>query len=70
MSAVLLSVLEASAPACGRRVCAWCVPPRDLGPAPGLEAGKTTHGMCRECQVREFGEVAVNSIQSPEGEKP
>jgi hypothetical protein len=34
---------------CGRRVCAWCVPPRDMGPAPLLAAGRVTHGICEAC---------------------
>lgn len=40
---------ESPRPTCGRRVCAWCVPMRDLGPAPDLAAGETTHGICEEC---------------------
>ncbi len=34
---------------CGRRVCAWCVPPRDLGPDPKIAAREVTHGMCPAC---------------------
>ena len=34
---------------CGRRVCAWCVPPRDLGPDPKIAAGEVTHGLCPAC---------------------
>lgn len=47
----------ATAPQCGRRVCAWCVPPRDLGHALELPAGAVTHGMCAACRQREFGAV-------------
>lgn len=34
---------------CGRIVCAWCKPMRDLGPAWGLPKGKDTHGICPTC---------------------
>ena len=34
---------------CGRRVCAWCVPPRDMGPALSLPVGRVTHGICDAC---------------------
>jgi hypothetical protein len=44
-------------PACGRRVCAWCVPHRDLGPAPGVPAGVITHECCAECLVRERARI-------------
>lgn len=44
-------------PACGRVVCAWCVPPRDLRAAPELPAGKVTHGMCPECFAAQMAEV-------------
>jgi hypothetical protein len=47
----------ASAPACGRVVCAWCVPPRDLRPAPALPAGKVTHGICPECHAAQMAEI-------------
>ncbi len=43
-------------PACGRRVCAWCKPPREIGTAPELPAGAVTHGMCATCERREFPE--------------
>lgn len=33
----------------GRRVCAWCVPQRDIGTAHGLPVGKVTHTCCPEC---------------------
>lgn len=44
---------------CGRRVCAWCVPPRDLGPAPGVPAGSETTGICPECYARERAAMAA-----------
>lgn len=60
-----------SAPAnCGRRVCAWCVPMRDLGPAPELPAGVSTHGICEECQRREFGDAVAAKYSPKEGAKP
>ena len=34
---------------CGRRVCAWCVPPRDLGPEPKIAVGEVTHVLCPVC---------------------
>ena len=43
---------DLSAEPCGRRICAWCVPHRDLGPAPSLAAGQITHGICEECSRR------------------
>lgn len=59
MSAGQTSAAEAprqAEAACGRRVCAWCKPQRDLGPAPKLPVGAVTHGMCPECERREFPE--------------
>ncbi len=49
-----------SRPECGRRVCAWCQPQRDLGPAPGLAAGKVTHGVCPECFERQMAELNLS----------
>ena len=40
---------------CGRRVCAFCVPPRDMGPAPRLAFGDVTHGICPACALAHFG---------------
>ena len=40
---------------CGRRVCAWCKPPRDLGPAPSIPAGKVSHGICASCAAKLLG---------------
>lgn len=37
---------------CGRRVCAWCAPMRDLGPCPGIAAGQESHTVCRDCELR------------------
>jgi hypothetical protein len=45
------------AAACGRMVCAWCVPMRDIGPAPGIAAGKVSHGMCPVCLEMQMAEV-------------
>lgn len=45
-------------PACGRVVCAWCVPMRDLGPAPGIAAGLTTHAICEGCLAHELEVLA------------
>ena len=42
-------------PTCGRRVCAFCEPPRDMGPAPGLAFGDVTHGICAACAAAHFG---------------
>lgn len=39
---------------CGRYVCAWCMPQRDLGPAWKLPAGETSHGICGECRALHF----------------
>lgn len=39
---------------CGRLICAWCVPPRDLGPAPGFQPGEFTHGICPGCRTKFF----------------
>jgi hypothetical protein len=52
---------EAVAPQamCGRVVCAWCVPMRDLRPAPELPAGKITHGICPACFAAQMTEVAA-----------
>jgi len=44
-----------SAQSCGRRVCAFCVPPRDMGPAPRLAFGDVTHGICAACASAHFG---------------
>jgi hypothetical protein len=55
-----LQELLAPAPSCGRRICAWCVPMRDLGPAPELPAGQETHGMCDPCYAREMVALALN----------
>jgi hypothetical protein len=44
-----------SEPSCGRRVCAFCEPPRDMGPAPGLAFGDVTHGICAACATAHFG---------------
>lgn len=46
-------------PACGRRVCAWCTPQRDLGPAPELAVGKITHGICEQCLAAQLAEVPL-----------
>jgi hypothetical protein len=58
-------------PACGRRVCAWCTPQRDMGPAPELAPGKITHGICPDCFAVQFREVAplptVEVKQHPQG---
>ena len=60
-----------NAPAnCGRRVCAWCVPMRDLGPEPELPAGVSTHGICDACLGREIGAVGVATNSPKEGAKP
>ncbi len=45
-------------PKCGRVVCAWCKPQRDIGPAPLMPEGEITHGICQECRQREFGIAA------------
>jgi hypothetical protein len=39
---------------CGRVLCAWCVPPRDMGPAPGFQTGEFTHGICPACRTKYF----------------
>lgn len=44
---------------CGREICAWCVPPRDIGPAPGFQLGEFTHGICPACCELFFGHSAV-----------
>lgn len=36
---------------CGRVVCAWCKPNRDMGPAHGLKRGQITHGICPKCSA-------------------
>lgn len=41
--------IPGSASNCGRRVCSWCVPNRDLGPCPGIPAGQISHTMCDQC---------------------
>lgn len=45
-------------PKCGRVVCAWCKPQRDIGPALLMPAGEITHGICPECMKRELGIAA------------
>ena len=57
MSAEIVVRSSEIAPECGRRVCAHCVPMRDMGPAPGLPAGAVTHGICAACLERDFGDV-------------
>ncbi len=39
---------------CGRFICAWCVPPRDMGPARGFQAGEFSHGICPGCRNKYF----------------
>ena len=39
---------------CGRLICAWCVPPRDMGAAPGFHVGEFTHGICPVCRKQYF----------------
>lgn len=46
-------------PKCGRLVCAWCKPQRDLGPSPLMRVGEITHGICPECRQREFSQFAA-----------
>ena len=55
----------------GRRVCAWHPGgPVDIGPAPDLEEGQVTHGMCPPCARRVALEVAeaggVGGSSSPQ----
>jgi hypothetical protein len=52
------STSRSTRPECGRVVCAWCVPMRDLGPAPGLAAGLTTHGICGGCLDGELAKLS------------
>lgn len=42
---------------CGRRVCAWCAPMRDLGPCLGIAPGAESHTFCAECLVRTLGNL-------------
>lgn len=59
---LILRQLEAKNTAqCGRRVCAWCVPQRDLGPAHELCCGDVTHGICKECSAAILGEFNSRS---------
>ena len=44
----------------GRRVCAWCDPHHDIGPAIGIPAGQTTHTMCEAARARE--EAAIGAL--------
>lgn len=55
-------------PACGRRVCAWCEPQRDLGPAPDVPAGRVTHGICPACLAVEKARIGLVEVrQHPHG---
>lgn len=42
---------------CGRVVCGWCKPVRDMGPAVGLARGKVTHGICPTCSAAMIAEA-------------
>lgn len=42
---------------CGRRECAWCG--KDLGPAPGINEGEVTHGICTVCVAKEMGALSL-----------
>jgi hypothetical protein len=54
--------------ACGRQICAWCVPPRDLGPAIGFQPGELTHGICPTCRDKFFAPRATRSSAWPGAE--
>jgi hypothetical protein len=41
----------------GRRVCCWCNPHHDIGPAPGLKAGEVTHTACEAARDRALAEL-------------
>lgn len=53
LSAIIMADLEPKPEDrnCGRKVCAWCKPARDLGPAHGLARGQITHGICPTCMA-------------------
>ena len=42
-----------------RRICAWCTPPHDLGPAPD-GCGGDTHTMCDAAAARVLAQVGAS----------
>lgn len=52
------------APSGPRLICAWCSPPRDLGPAPGCDGD--THGICQACAARAAAEAEGEDRSEPQ----
>ncbi len=49
----------------GRRVCVWCTPEHDLGPAEGIPDGQTTHGMCPAAEARVDEQIREIVVRPP-----